>query len=68
MALSKDGNAKFVIIEFAGMDNEHILHRKFDTLSDANRRLKRDYSVEDIEEMNVRISLQLPDGSISTEF
>jgi precorrin-6B methylase 1 len=68
MALSKDGKSKFVVIENAGMENEYIREGTFDTITEASKFIDRQYTKREVEVMNVRISLKLSDGTISTEF
>lgn len=68
MALSKDGKGKFVVIEFAGMEKEYVRPGRFDTITEASKFIDRQYTKREVEVMNVRISLMLSDGTITTEF
>lgn len=66
MALPK--GSKFVVVENAGRDNEYVRPIEFKTLSYCSNYLKKQYTKREIEDLNVRISLKLADGTITTEF
>lgn len=68
MALSKDGKGKFVVIERAGWEDEFVRPREFKTITEASKFIDRNYRKSEIEGLNVRISLKLSDGTITTEF
>lgn len=56
------------VVESAGTDQEFVWGKECKSLMEAEFLIKRRYTKEEIKLLNVDIMLQLPDGTLTTEF